>query len=215
MSSLVEELQREALDAKVAVSDLLRKALVVATKLNLRKFRWWVEKELDGFIGCEVPTYRTIMGAVKAFNPYRGYIPFICADAELTRLISTHPERSPIGTLQELIERGESEYVYNFPPELQNLLMQEQEFPMLPTLHISRSAYIRILESVRNEVLRWSLKLEGDGIIGEGMSFSQEEKATASAKADDLAPSINITVIGTMANSAVQQGSSGSRQEQP
>jgi hypothetical protein len=212
MPSLVEELQRDSLDAKVGIADLLRKALVVASKLNLRKFRLWVEKELDGYLGCEVPNYRTILGSVQASNPYRGYIPFVCPDAEFTRLISTHYERSPIGTVQELIERGESEYVYNFGPELQNLLMRGQEFPMLPTLHISRSAYIRIVDTVRNEVLRWSLQLEEDGIVGDGMSFNQQEKATAAQKADELSPSVNITVIGTMTDSALQQGSSGSQQ---
>lgn len=212
MPSLVEELQRDALDAKVGIADLLRKALVVATKLNLRKFRWWVEKELDGYVSGDVPNYRVVMGAVKALNPFRGYIPFICEDAELARTISMRHERSPIGTIQELIERGESSYVCNFDPQLQNLLMQGHEFPMLPTLHISRSAYVRIVESVRNELLRWSLKLEADGIVGDGMSFSQEEKATAAEKAEELSPSVNITVIGTMTDSAVQQGSSGSQQ---
>ena len=43
MSSLVEELQRDALDSKIYVSDLLRKSLVVATKLNLADFSKWVE----------------------------------------------------------------------------------------------------------------------------------------------------------------------------
>ena len=214
MPFLVEELQRESLDAKVGIADLLRKALVVASKLNLTKFRLWVEKGgLDGYVGCEVPNYRTIMGSVHAKNPYHGYIPFVCADEEFTRLVTTHYERSPIGLVQELIERGDSMYIFNFDPKMQDLLMQGQKYPMLPTLHISRSAYIRIMDSVRNEVLKWSLKLEADGIVGEGMSFNQEEKTTATEKADELSPPVNITIIGNMTDSAIQQGSTGSRQE--
>ena len=181
MTSLVEELQREALDPKVGVADLLRKALVVATKLNLRKFRSWVEKELNGYTNGDVPDYRVIIGNVRVINPFRGYIPFICPDPKLTRIISTHNERCPLGTLQELVDRGESEYTIDFHPEMRNLLMQGQDYPMIPQLLIARSAYVGVIETVRNEVLTWSLKLEADGIIGLGMSFSPHEKQLASS----------------------------------
>jgi hypothetical protein len=49
MTSLVEELQRDALDSSVSVLDLLRKALVVATKLNIDEFKEWIELELKGY----------------------------------------------------------------------------------------------------------------------------------------------------------------------
>ena len=59
MTSLVEELQRDALDSSVSVLDLLRKALVVATKLNIDEFKEWIELELKGYSGQEtVPDYR-------------------------------------------------------------------------------------------------------------------------------------------------------------
>ena len=71
MSSLVEELQRDALDSKINVSDLLRKSLVVATKLNLADFRKWVECELNGYGKDDgLPDYRLIRCQVQSTNPF-------------------------------------------------------------------------------------------------------------------------------------------------
>jgi len=209
--SLVEELQREALDPKVSVADLLRKALVVAVKLNLGKFRTWVERELNGYEGVvDVPGYRVIMGDVKVVNPFRGHIPFISQNSDLMKTISTHKERCPVGTLQQLLSGDAPYFVIPFAPAMRNALMGLD--PMTPELLISRTAYISLVETVRNEVLTWSLKLEEDGILGQGMSFSPQEKQLASANADTLAPSINITVVGNMTDSAIQQGSHDSTQ---
>jgi len=43
MSSLVQELQQDALDNKVPVSTLLRKALVVASKLGISDADDWMK----------------------------------------------------------------------------------------------------------------------------------------------------------------------------
>ena len=48
MASLVQELQKEALDPNVKVSDLLRKALVVSKKLGIAEIEAWINKELNG-----------------------------------------------------------------------------------------------------------------------------------------------------------------------
>ena len=48
MDSLVLELQRECLAPGVSVTDLLRKALVVARKLGVKDLQSWIENELNG-----------------------------------------------------------------------------------------------------------------------------------------------------------------------
>ena len=48
MTSVILELQRDAFDQSICVSDLLRKALVVARKLSLKDFGRWAERELHG-----------------------------------------------------------------------------------------------------------------------------------------------------------------------
>ncbi|MEG4533665.1 AbiTii domain-containing protein [Microcoleus sp. D2_18a_D3] len=71
MGSLVLELQRDALNPEISVLVLLRKALVVARKLNIQEFQQWVEKELNGYPGRSyLPQYRFMFGDLKARNPY-------------------------------------------------------------------------------------------------------------------------------------------------
>jgi hypothetical protein len=64
MGSLVLELQRECLDSRIFVSDVLRKPLAVARKLGLTEFQAWVNSELNGHYAAKIdlPEYR-ILGA--------------------------------------------------------------------------------------------------------------------------------------------------------
>ena len=79
-------------------------------------------------------------------------------------------------------------------------------------LHTPINQIEAIRDTVRNTILDWSLKLEEDGIIGEGLSFSQKEK--------EIAHSHNYTigtvgtVIGEMKNSQIQQDTVNSTQTQ-
>ena len=49
MSSLVFELQHDALEEKVHVSSLLRKAIAVARKLGVSDADHWLNNELNGY----------------------------------------------------------------------------------------------------------------------------------------------------------------------
>lgn len=49
MPSIVVELQRDSLNPAVSVSDFLRKALLIATKLDVPAFKTWIENELSGY----------------------------------------------------------------------------------------------------------------------------------------------------------------------
>ena len=214
MSSLVEELQRDALDSKVSVSDLLRKSLVIATKLNLREFKTWVEQELNGYADTrQVPDYRTVRGRIVAFNPARGYIPAIIPDAALAELLSIRHETSSAGAIESLAACQGTTLVSDFAPDILSRLMETQRYPLIPQVEIAKTCYLGILDAVRNAILAWSLKLEADGIVGEGMSFSPKEKKLASEKAADLCPTVNYITIGHMDNSSIQQGTQRSRQQ--
>ena len=63
---------------------------------------------------------------------------------------------------------------------------------------------VLILDAVRNAVLKWSLTLEAEGIIGEGMSFSPVEREKAQQDRTELRP-VNFIQIGEMKNSLIQQ----------
>ena len=51
---IVIELQRLASDGNCPVDELLRKALIVSTKLQIADFTSWIRCELDGYRGKKV-----------------------------------------------------------------------------------------------------------------------------------------------------------------
>ena len=119
MSSVVIELQREALDRGVRVSDLLRKALVVARKLDLREFQTWIEKELNGYgKGDEVPDFREMSGEVRGWNPVRGWIPLLFQDPKQGETLSHRKCGQSIAEIEHMLEgkQEKSSLQMPFPP---------------------------------------------------------------------------------------------------
>lgn len=180
MKSIVIELQKLATDENVSITKLLRKALVVTTKLNLIDFKEWIKKELKGYKDVkDVPEYRNIIGELKAWNPYNGiWLPLIWTDA-------------PEGAYDRKIIQRISELEYNLKsskdkllqillsPEQQNILIKAFNPPSTPVLIIPETSIVGILDTVRNIILEWSLKLEKEGILGEEMIFTEDEKIKA------------------------------------
>ena len=94
MQSLVEQMQAEALDRSVMVSDLLRKAKVVASKLDLLRILTWTDAELNGYKpGQDVPDYRILRGEVCEFNPARGWVSVVWNGPEQRGAVCAHRVR--------------------------------------------------------------------------------------------------------------------------
>ena len=201
MMSLVLELQKESLDPNISTSDLLRKALVVARKLKLVEFQNWIEAELNGF-STTVPKYRNIQGSCMVKNPYHGYQPVQFPTEKMAKDFSRKAIGSTVAELEALIDERNSNkgiLTSRYPAEIERQL-SSQFLGLIPELVIGPDKIKGILDCVRNIVLDWSLKLEDDGILGEGMSFSENEKQKASHIT-------NINYIGQMVGSQLQQGS--------
>jgi hypothetical protein len=212
MSGLVLELQRDALDKNVDVSSLLRKAVLVSKKLGITEIETWINQELSGYPADEdaVPSYREVSGVIKVFNPYHGWQPLNFGNADLGEDLSKRKISQAIG---ELVAIAESEKSGNlqvpFSQHTKNALMKMMSVPLEPTLLVSDAQIHGILEAVRNEILNWALDLETKGIVGDGMSFSKEEKEVASQVTYQVTNN-----IGSMQNSQLQQDSAGASQTQ-
>lgn len=209
MTSLVLELQRDAIDQTINVSTLLRKALVVAKKLKITDIELWLSNELNGYpAGSEVPQYRYIRGELKAFNPYRGWIPLFMQAPKQAEALSKQGTSQSIAELENISDSGKDKYCYiQFPKATEQKLMKSMEIPMQPILIVSQSQIISIIETVRNSILEWALKLEENGIMGEAMSFTIKEKEQAS----NIIYNIK-NAIGSMHNSQLQQDTINSTQ---
>ena len=67
----VLKLQEMALDNSVDITEALRAAYMIASKLNLTEFRQWADRELNGYKGVrdeEIPNYRIMHVQIKAKN---------------------------------------------------------------------------------------------------------------------------------------------------
>jgi hypothetical protein len=191
MTSLVEELQRDALDSSVSVLDLLRKALVVATKLNIDEFKEWIELELKGYSDEKtIPDYRNVIGSLKWKNysfvyPNVDWVDVVTNDTDFLSIVSRRRIEKPISEIHDLIlDKSTEDYVnFGFDNKVQDMLNQILKLDTKEyVLRITVLKIKQILHSVRTIILRWSLKLGEDGILGDGMTFNNEEKSIASHK---------------------------------
>ena len=205
MSSLVREIQMDALRPTVAVSDLLRKALVVSTKLNVRSNVEWINSELHGYDAeLEVPVYRVLEGIPQVFNPMRGY-QALQMPADMQEIVCKVHLGWSVAEIEAIIARNESMVRMGFNAKMTEALTKMISYNLRPSMVMSASMFVRILDSVRSRVLQWALDLEAAGIVGDGLSFSPGEVKAAQQVT-------NITNhIGSMHNSQIQQLSSGTQ----
>lgn len=175
MESVVLQLQRECLNSRIPILDILRKALVIARKLSLADAQTWIEKELNGYqSGDTPPPHRLLKAQIGVRNPYRGWQPVIFEDPVEADYRSKCFEAQPIGELEHLMTSGKGSLEFPFDPATLNRLLKGMNLPLPPTRILDRSLIGGILDAVRNMVLEWTLKLEKDGIMGEGLTFSSQ-----------------------------------------
>jgi hypothetical protein len=210
MSSIVLELQREVIREGCDVLNLLRKAHVIAAKLNLEKFDKWVLSELNGYKNKDsIPEYRSINGSLKGWNPYHGWLTVTLLDKSLEKVLCTKKEGESLGALIELEKKSDGFFLIYFNAELNSIVNSLREFP-LPTrysLHCSSHQIKSIVEHVKNTILEWTIRLETEGILGEEMQFNSEEKESAKR----ITQTINIygsanVINGDAPNSAIVAG---------
>jgi hypothetical protein len=182
MSSIVEELQRGALNRNTPVSDLLRMAKVISVKLNLPDLAKWVDHELNGNGMTQVPPYRIVKGQLKGKNPFHGWQPVLFDDEEIERLFTNQPIGQPVAEMEHMLSRaagGSGEMMIPLSGQAATHLMRATGMNLPFAVIISSGEAWGIVDAVRTALLDWSLKLEQAGIKGEGLSFSNEEREKA------------------------------------
>lgn len=187
MSSLVLELQQEIIKISSSLPDLLRKALVIAMKLNLKDFENWIRNELFGYKDPEsIPQYREVYGSVKGFNNIQNrWNPVIFKGSpEIDELLSKRKIVSTISEIENLVEKTKEDegdtITVPFTKAIEHKIMESASMDTPPALIIPITQLIKIFDSVKSILLDWSLKLESEGITGEGMTFNSEEINKAS-----------------------------------
>ena len=207
MTSLVNELQREALDRSVRTADLLRKALVVARKLGREDIQPWLNSELNGYLDtADIPQYRSVIGEIKSYNPYNGiWMPIMFPEslAELHRSLTNRKCAQAVSELEDLLTSERDLLTMPYSAQVSARLTKMIDVVSPPVMVISASKLRGILDTTRTTVLEWALQLEEQGVTGEGFSFSNEEHTAARSV---------VFNIGSMSHSQIQGGTIGSTQ---
>lgn len=204
---IVIQLQEEALDENIDVETLLRKAFLVARKLQLKEFEKWIQCEQNGYKN-EVPEYRKIGGSIKAWNPYHGWCPVIF-QGEIGNLLQSMPLINPIATISDLYNNKDGDVGFSVSSWLTDSLNNNNTdgFITQYTFQSSKAEIKKIISAVRNKILEWAIILEENGIHGEGLSFSEEEKKLA--KESSVINNYTNNFYASAENVQIQQGSSG------
>lgn len=180
-NSPVLELQALASDPAADIMAVLLKAKMIATKLSLDDLSEWIEYEIDGYPSTDLlPEYRVGSGMVKAWNPYHGWVPvgFGKLPADIVDDIQTYHLTESISSMQKQ-DMSDGTLRLHMPPSLINMIFKEGNRPPEACWFFSVNKLEHIVTTVRNKILSWSLELEKQGIMGEGLLFTQIEKEAA------------------------------------
>lgn len=180
MSGLIVEIQKACLDEAVPVESLLRRVKLAATKLKLGDLESWVDSELNGYSG-EIPPHRILHGQPSGWNPFHGWVPVQTNEARIADLLGTAMVAQGIGGLRDLISNSDSG-LFHFPlPD--ELVIEINKLMQISTprivVQVPRGGIVGILDFVRNKVLDWAIEMERNGVIGEGLSFADQEVESA------------------------------------
>ena len=86
----VLQLQQMTTGNSTDVTELLRKALLVATKMGLQSFRNWVNQEPHGYGVTSVPACRHVPAELKVANSYQGLTLFLINDKRTIESVCSH-----------------------------------------------------------------------------------------------------------------------------
>jgi len=196
-ADIVLELQSEALESSVAVSYLLRKALLVARKLKLIEQEPWIQSELNGYLIINrnydvLPKYRLVKSKIECE---------LCSssgteyhDPLLSGRSPSHPNEStayypcpvPIAEIERTIKgKTPDNYVHlSCPPGVEEVFIETMKLPpsLVQTVQVSRLH--GILDAVRKKIEDWTSELEENGTIVEQPSAHTGEGEPAKEMLD-------------------------------
>ena len=213
MIPIVIQLQNDALDRSIAISDLLRKAYFIAKKLNLSEFEEWINNELNGYEASDVPCYRKMRGKLQSYNShYNEWIDILFEDSKEAEIFSKRNLNQAIPEIEHLIVCGNKTFNMPLPPSVQKHIYENVRGGYYTEIRWFTSVVqiVGIIEKVRTIILDWSLELEKKGILGNELTFTNKEKEMA----QNTVPIINNHFHGNVNNSQIQQANNSAVQEQ-
>lgn len=238
--TLLRELQQDALDPKVDITTLLRKARVLAARLNNPEFVSWIQHELNGYPGtADLPKYRILHVQAHA-HLIMGYSQMLRATVMASKIpdefrhwATTSPVLGSIGEISALVAgAGDNGIECPWPQEIAvkfggsgygggRIRVQ----CIRAWQDISVPSIVGIIETIRNRLLEFVLQIEAEapdaGEAAPGETRLPQERVTQifnnyiSGGVTHIADSSHVSSsvkIGSMRDSQIQQAGAYSSQ---
>ncbi len=202
---LILQIQADALNSESSVTDALRKAKVACVKLGLTEFEKWIDSELNGYKSMDnFPGYRKLSGEPEGYNPYWGWQPIIFKNSQQKSNWSIAPIGMSIGAIEHDIRHatGTGAFSFPYPPEIEQDLRDNVNHGTQFRIKLSVAHCGGIIHAVRDVLLKWTLDMEAQGITGDGLMFSHEDKEKSESITKHTVNTINIHQVGAFALSA-------------
>jgi len=192
--SLVLELQKELLDNAAPLSQLIIKAWVVAKKLKLEDDAEQFRKEFDGYeysYCSNVPNYRRAKGKVQKYQAAEWKDideDGCCIDSKSfyhKNPIVDFPFfiRKPIRNLEKELDVinciSETIKFNDLPYEIKMKRIRYHEDQDQYRCVYNPDVHLDILHEIKMKLIEWTMSLSENGILGNNMSFEEDEKEMA------------------------------------
>jgi hypothetical protein len=216
--TLLRDIQEGATNEAVSVAELLRKALILARRLDYEPLKDWAEQELEGYgPNTELPDYRAyrachVLGDFSGpMNSWRKNqpLPSGAVAEEHRRHLFGYDLREGVVTYESLLSSGDGDLSISWDP---NYVVQYQEdfFELMALTAarrvVGRSEIAQLIGAIRTRLLNFSLEIEAaNPDAGEADPGSQP------VAVENLREAFNVTVLGD--NNVVNAAGGDARQE--
>lgn len=215
---LILQIQQAAIDSSASLTDALRKAKLACAKLGLLDFGRWVDLEINGYPdipASEFPDYRIFVGTPQSLNPYRGWMDIGFKSQEAFDAIAKVPCSSAIAILENQFRGADADgcFVFQYDIDVQNQIQKWTGHNWQVRNKIDITALQLALETVRNILTDWTIKLEEQGVLGEGLMFSPDDKKASAEATAGVVNHFHMNQVGAFVQNAthsVVQGGVGS-----
>lgn len=169
--TLLRDIQDAAIGTDVPIATVLRKAQVLAARLDHEPLRAWVMAELDGYDNVDdLPDYRRI-GQVPVLGHFSGPggssttnrpLPPRCVPENFREFLFTHNAQEGVAVLEAIVQSGPnakypwpSDVVAEFQEDFIEYMALVQAFKAVSTTILAG-----VLDTVRNRLLAFVIDIE-------------------------------------------------------
>jgi AbiTii len=207
---LIQEIQAEAVDGNSDLSTVLRKCLVLGSRLAHQPLKDWSRWELDGYPeSTELPDYRILHG-IESFGIFLGAAGSGLRNVPISALklpeqvrdrYINPPVRQGARAIAEMLNAGNEGAIQWAWPAIACEVFDHEGYRsdlrlMQAWLNVPVAALVGILDTIRNRVLSFVLEIES--VLGPGEEApSKESKQT---KAAQITQTFHQTIYGSVAN---------------